>query len=126
MIVTVKFKGSGSVYAGDEYYYRTDIPVAIGEEVVVNTPTGLTVAMVYRKPDLYAITNIEDIKEYIVQRIDKRHYNELMQKQKEHQRAKIAEALDKRIEYFQKTKFAEILSKDEEFVRLLLEYRKLL
>lgn len=109
MIVAVRFKGSSNIYCGSAYHYLTDLPLKVGDEVIVDSPSqGLVVVSVSA---LFVDHSSTKATKWVVQKVDRSEYD----RREEERRRKIVietklKAIEKEVEASYKYKYLAAVS----------------
>lgn len=109
MIVAVQFKGAGKDYNSQRYSYLTDLPLKIGDEVIVDSPSsGLVVVKV---ASVLAEYPHNSATKWVVQKVDRSEYD----RREEDRRRKIVietklKAIEKEVEASYKYKYLAAVS----------------
>lgn len=119
-VVAVKFKHR-NVYRGKEYYYRTNLYLSVGEEVIVNTSQDhmdLQIALVTN-------VNVSGISssnlDQIVQKVDTSNY--LDKRYLVDKINSLKKELDRRVQTYQEEHMYESIAKiDDSFREIYLDY----
>lgn len=119
-VVAVKFKHR-HVYRGKEYYYRTNLYLSVGEEVIVNTSQDhmdLQIALVTN-------VNVSGISssnlDQIVQKVDTSNY--LDKRYLVDKINSLKKELDRRVQTYQEEHMYESIAKiDDSFREIYLDY----
>lgn len=130
-LIAVKLKNpnypNSKVYNSKDYYYRTNFPVSVGDEVVVDTaPHGLQVALVVCACiiDLHLLKDMDKHK-FVVQVVDKTEYNELVSR--EEKMKELESKLDAFVEADNRIRIYEFLAEhNPEIAKLLSDYKSML
>lgn len=109
MIVAVQFKGAGKDYNSQRYSYHTDLPLKIGDEVIVDSPSsGLVVVKVVAVSGNYDGTSAS---KWVVQKVDRSEYD---RREEERRRKVVIEtklrAIEKEVEASYKYKYLAAVS----------------
>ena len=118
-IVGVRFRQCGGGYNSGQYHYYTAIPLNVGDHVVVEVSSNLTIAQV-------SATDVctQSATKWIVDKIDTTVYDNQQAKLK--RIASLKKELDKRSKKLGDVALFAILAKeDDEMARMLHEYQLL-